>query len=180
MTDAETITIGLAVVGIGVALGAWLWPRSSKTVHPDLSPIRATPPTSSVTIRPMTLVDASPTPIALPEPSKRVFLTQCPNEVVKPYETHTRAQAGKLFSVYVGKWITIRGTLHDVDQKESMIFVSLTEYLGDPAVHMIFDPRFGPELEHLPKGLALTVIGQVKEASYATLWLDNCEVVDDV
>lgn len=119
--------------------------------------------------------------------ASRVFLreTVTPQYLCRIYQERTKLQADQAAASYLGKWLKLTGTVHDVStQPEGKVFVNV-DHPGPPGtgpydeiiiVLLIFTEGDG-RLEVLHKGDPITAIGRINRISNDALVLEECELL---
>jgi hypothetical protein len=96
--------------------------------------------------------------------------------------TMTTAAVAQLVSGYLGKWVSISGPVHDVNDLSGHgpglgFLVSIRPISGDtPLVSMYFDRQWRRQVLFLNKDEVITVIGKVASIDGIGSHLDKCEL----
>jgi predicted thioredoxin/glutaredoxin len=112
------------------------------------------------------------------ETPDRVIVNVAPEYLTGFFKEHTEAQANKLVSAYIGKWIKISGFVGDVGLSESFatVYMELPQCI---AVYLQFNgKKLMNRVEVIRRGEEIHAIGQIDRVSAATFRLKNCELLD--
>lgn len=105
---------------------------------------------------------------------RRVYLNLTTKQIRSVYENRTTAQGEKAASIYIGKWMRVAGTVHDVDLRG--VSGPILHLEGDsPSIR--FSRRKARQLEVLHKGELVEVEGQVWAITPNWVGLKNGELI---
>lgn len=111
-------------------------------------------------------------------------LSITPKEMVRVYKGRTTVHGERLAKNYVGKWMRVGGTIHDVNVSTNWMdsLWAGTVFLGwnltQPMVVLNFTRRWVHTLSALRKGDSINVIGRVRKVDNSTVWLERCELLE--
>jgi hypothetical protein len=120
----------------------------------------------------------------LPEASRSPvppIIDATPQEICGLYEHNTTADANAIFKrTFQGRPIKITGTVDDVDDSSLGLSVTLAEYSGGTAPHVvcIFGRRWESSVRPLRRGRMIALTGVASNANQYTLGLSECELVE--
>jgi hypothetical protein len=110
----------------------------------------------------------------------RVFLGRSLMEITQPYREHTSAQADRLASVYLNKWIVVEGVIRNVYSGQDDTRVSIDGggiRLGQPPdVSLTFSATLTNHVIHLGKGEKITAAGRIEHIGQFEVHLTDCEL----
>lgn len=95
---------------------------------------------------------------------------------------HTQMQADNIVAVYIGKWITLSGSVSQVTASDSSsVFtrsslVTFDQARGEPMVFMHFDEQWKEQLSILRPGSRITVVGRITKIYRLGINLEQCEL----
>jgi hypothetical protein len=94
------------------------------------------------------------------------------------FKDHTGIQGEKLVRPYVGKWMTVRGPLGEVEPYNRYFSQVTFAGWGGPTVYMYVKDRKEVErFEVLRKGVQIAVRGQIREVNSVNVHLEKCRLV---
>jgi hypothetical protein len=138
---------------------------------------------------PSTFNPKPPKEDGLSSPSKqlaeRVFVGEgvTPQYLLDLYKDHTSIQAGKLFETFRGKWIKIRGRIHDIGTVDKTLLVWLqTGGSSGKSVKvcLCFPSEWHEKLSTQVRGDRLAAVGKIAQVMKDMLCVDDCELMDSV
>jgi hypothetical protein len=104
--------------------------------------------------------------------------TLTPEELTGIFKNRTTWQGQKLAATYIGKWMTVSGSVKDIERFREQIRVGFSvAKFADPTVIMYFENEFVEPVSALVKGDKITVRGQVVRIESSHVSLENCELV---
>jgi hypothetical protein len=98
------------------------------------------------------------------------------NELFDMLEGATSARAKEIVDPYIGKWIKIAQEVADVDWRENH-FVVLAVANDRPPRFVWMHFKSEVDMKTVQRGDVLKVVGRIKEISFGSLRLYECEVV---
>jgi hypothetical protein len=178
----------LGIVRITVLIGCVCMAVLVVTLAPRIQQKQSQPPEVDEFPRPLPISSAS-LPLAIrPETEaqdeKREMVNVTPEYLIGFYhEGHTSVQARKLAEAFIGKWMTVAGSIGDVlgnYEHQRMVVFSDRSIHTHNHVNMFFrDKQWFGELSTIKRGDAIAVRGQINEVNSVEISLENCELVDE-
>jgi len=172
MTATEHLSIwGPLVIGVLLILYAE-WPRILRSWHRRRRPPLDTTPDQAA---------IAPTPLSDPievlgRPSgaaeERVFIQRTPLELFDMISGLTDFAASKQVEPFIGKWLWIKATIHNVSDNGGYITLTLR---GHPHVFADFESKYAPHLFHLVSGDRIEFFGMIKKIGGLYIQLSGCE-----
>lgn len=98
-----------------------------------------------------------------------------PEDLIKPYDGRTTIQGQKLASTYVGKWITVSGSVDDVESNYGTLRIRLER--RNPMVDLTFDEQSKDSVSVLRKGDTITARCEIQSIGRGFISLKNCELI---
>ena len=109
--------------------------------------------------------------------NQRIFVTETARDLIKMFNEHTEIRATKLVQPYLGKWLSISGTLGNVSvPTKTCIGASIHDKKGQ-YVSLTFDRQWGERLEIMKQGAPVSVIGKIERIQSLYVSLVDCELV---
>lgn len=117
----------------------------------------------------------------VPPPSERTFVDASPEYLLGFFNEHTSAQAGRLITPYIGKWMRVSGVVLDVDSESDRTIIRLRgESIRTMVTALFTEQKWIERVETLRQNQPITVIGRISRVGRISLWLERCEVVDSI
>jgi tRNA_anti-like len=117
----------------------------------------------------------APAPAPAHKP-KKIFVNVSPSYLVGLYKNRTNVQGDEYVAAYIGKWIPVTGTVHDIG----------TTVTGTLYVQIVDNDRIfisatlneeSPEtISHIARGAAITVRGEIYLVNESGVMLRTCEL----
>jgi hypothetical protein len=106
----------------------------------------------------------------------RDFVMVRPAELVRLFNGGTKIQGSTLVKPYIGKRLTVTGTVHDVQRESGPL--SYVFLMSDGVMLALRIPSWalGPFIP-LPKGETITVVARIHSVYYGGIRLTNCAIV---
>lgn len=107
---------------------------------------------------------------------ERVFVEITPKRLMDFYEKNTSLQGDQLVQNYLGKWISLTGTVENVGVS-GLVFVSfnMTDYKH---VLICFDKNWERRVSLLTRDQTIRVIGEIGRVSFDHVIMNHSEIVD--
>jgi hypothetical protein len=118
---------------------------------------------------------------------ERIFVNVTPRELSNLFENHISFQAQKLVEPYLGKWLTVAGSVSDVGRVHNgqwLIFIrndmrnSLR--ISGIQVALYFREDRSGRLPILSRDSFITAVGRLVKVEVNSLSLEDCELVNNV
>ena len=106
----------------------------------------------------------------------RIFIDRPIQSLVEPYEKYTEAEADRLMSVYLGKWLKVRGEVYQVDKLRISSCHDVIVKIGSVIVTLMFETAWEERVVMLRKGQPIAAIGRLSRVGASHLILEDCEV----
>ena len=173
---------GIGLVVLGAVLGVlaavlFFWPRRSGDGASNAKAAAAQAPACTdpaITTRPVETTSVA---------DDRIIVDTTPKELADYFERFTTSQAVDATQRYIGKWMRVSGTIHDVKListgKNLRAFVTLNEwqYINARGAHCFFiDKKWIDRVQMKNKGDRIALIGQIELVQVHGINLDNCEL----
>lgn len=114
-------------------------------------------------------------------PAERIFVDASPEYLMGFFDEHTSAQAGRLITPYIGKWMRVSGIVLDVDSESDCTIIRLgVKSIRTMVTALFTEQRWIERVETLRPNQPITVIGRISRVGRISLWLEQCEVVDSI
>jgi hypothetical protein len=108
-----------------------------------------------------------------------VALSITPRELISVFKGRTTAQGEVLAKSYKGRWIRVRGPIHDVEIRYKGITVDLKLTSGAPGIVLNFDKKkWADSLSVLRQGDTISVLGQIEYVHRNHISLENCDLLE--
>ena len=152
------IWIVVAVASVGIAIAIYKWPNTQVSQNSSIRELG----------------------IDTPKKAGRTYVNRTPREMMLEWEGKTSLQAGRAVSVYIGKWLRVSDSIHDVSEYEhSNEFIVHIE-LSDPHYHSLrpaFSKHDAGELETARKGDLIVAEGKIEDVKSYQVEVESCELI---
>lgn len=131
---------------------------------------KAAPETSQAEVTPIAPDRAK---LFLPENITPLYLTRL-------LEDHTKIQADKLLSVYLGQWLSVAGVVVNIYDNGTTLHVFLKRFPEEGIwVSAKFEKARWLHVAGIPKGSVIKINGELLEVRERQIMLAECELVED-
>jgi hypothetical protein len=120
-----------------------------------------------------------------PDGSERIFVQITPDNLMGEFKTHTDEHAKEIVSRYIGKWMALSGTVHNISvDSRGGIEVDLTagadaiSALMNGMLQLHFDSKWREKLNVLQKGNRINAVCQIHDIAQFIMAFGNCELIE--
>jgi hypothetical protein len=99
------------------------------------------------------------------------------------YREKTKLQADQAAAVYIGKWMTVAGSVHDIQpQRDGTVFVNVDypsrpiPFSGDIMVVLLVFQHSNARFDVMEIGDSITATGRIRKIERHSIALDYCEL----
>ena len=111
-------------------------------------------------------------------PSRRITIEATPDFLMNLYSGKMSAEGDRIFAPYVGKWITVSGTVSNVtigDSESQVLTFSLTKEGAYRSIVMYFDKNWNDRLSVLSRDQKISSHCEIRKANESYLYVGHCE-----
>lgn len=164
--------------------GIWFFLGSQKQKPAAVEPASSAKNTSP-TAPAFALVDPRASLRHNPDGSERIFVQITPDNLMGEFKTHTDEHAKEIVSRYIGKWMALSGTVHNISvDSRGGIEVDLTagadaiSALMNGMLQLHFDSKWREKLNVLQKGNRINAVCQIHDIAQFIMAFGNCELIE--
>ena len=99
------------------------------------------------------------------------------HELLEPLTGRTDREAHGYIKSKIGNWLPISGTVGNVWEQYSKLYIAIASQLFEPNVYCEFSPSAGNTVDHLSVGDPIHVIGRIQALKRTGIDLEECEVL---